>query len=83
MIARTLEAAGIPTVSIGNNPKRSELVRYPRLALTRFPRGATVGTPNRPAQQRQVLEDALGLLGLAKAQIEPMVLPYRWEGEMP
>ena len=81
MIARTIEAAGIPTVAIGNNPKRSERVRFPRLALTRFPRGATVGTPGRPEQQHLVLEDALGLLGLDKAQIEPMVLPYRLEGE--
>ena len=68
-------------MTLGNHPKRSESVRYPRLALTRFPRGATVGTPGKASQQRQVLEDTLGLLGLDKAQIEPMVLPYRWEGE--
>jgi hypothetical protein len=68
------------TVGLANLRTPVERIKYPRAALVRFPRGATVGTPNRPEQQRSVLRDTLALLASATAPGTIVELPYRWEG---
>ena len=62
MIQRAIEEAGIPTVAVVNLKGRMERLGLPRAVLVRFPRGATIGAPNEPALQRQVLLAALGRL---------------------
>jgi hypothetical protein len=57
-----------------------EKIKYPRAALVRFPRGATVGTPNHPLQQRQVLEEALAVLRTATEPGTLVELQHRWAG---
>ena len=57
-----------------------EKIKYPRAALVRFPRGATVGTPGHPVQQRQVLEETLALLRSATEPGVIVELAHRWEG---
>lgn len=81
MIQRAIEAAGIPTVGLVNLRVPVERIRYPRAALVRFPRGATVGTPNHPEQQRQVLLDTLDLLRTATVPGTVVALDHAWLGE--
>lgn len=74
-----VEAGGIPTVAVANNPVRMQAIKLPRAVQTRFPRGATVGTPNHADQQRNVLRDAFKMLSTATEPGETKELPYRWE----
>ncbi len=76
---REIEAWGIATMSLSNNPARTALLRPPRWAHVRFPRGSMFGEPGNADKQRKVLKDALEA---AYAITEPggtVELPYRWE----
>lgn len=78
---REIETAGIPTVSLSNNPAASERVRPPRWVRVRFPRGSMLGEPGNREKQRRVLIDtlaALAAIGVSGGHIE---LPYRWEAD--
>lgn len=66
LIARALERAGIPTVSIGMMRGLLMRIGIPRGVVTRNPRGRTMGNPGDAAAQRRVLEGALELLASAK-----------------
>jgi hypothetical protein len=77
LVQSELEAAGMSTVSVCLRPDISLAMKVPRAAHVRFPLGNPLGEPNRPDQQRRILEDLFGLLETAD---EPTVveLPYRW-----
>jgi hypothetical protein len=62
LIARALEVAGIATVITTWNAGRTRVTAPPRATFTRLSRGATIGKPNDPDQQRRVLEATLALL---------------------
>jgi D-proline reductase (dithiol) PrdB len=81
LLARVIEAAGLPTIVLGQHEPALKRVKPPRAVLTRFPRGATVGAPGHHEQQRQVLLDTLATLEEAATAGELYPLPYRWEGE--
>ncbi|HEX7126630.1 MAG TPA: hypothetical protein VF406_12800 [Thermodesulfobacteriota bacterium] len=81
LIARVIEAAGIPTVCISLVREVTERVKPPRAIHLRWPMGHPLGEPGRPAQQRQVLEDALDLLMSASTPGVIVDLPYRWRRE--
>ena len=68
LIARALEAAGIPTMTIAVDKDVVASVRPPRVALYAGKLGAIAGLPNWPEHQRRVLDEALRL-------IEPMDQP--------
>lgn len=65
------------TVSVSMRPEISLEMKMPRAAYVRFPLGNPLGEPDRPDQQRRILEDLFELLENAE---EPQVveLPYRW-----
>lgn len=65
LVARAVEAAGIPTMTIAVDKEVVESVRPPRAALYQGELGNVAGRPNFPEQQRRVLDEALRL-------IEPM-----------
>lgn len=65
LIARALEAAGIPTVTLAVSRGQIAGTRPPRVLLTPFARGQTVGPPGDVATQRAVLRQALELLSTA------------------
>lgn len=65
LVARLLEAGGIPTVAVGVFRGHMVRVKYPRAIVTRFDRGQTMGPPGDPATQRRVLAAALDLLRTA------------------
>ena len=62
VLARRLEAAGIPTVVVTMMPDLAEAVLTPRILGVEFPFGHPFGTPGDRALQRRVLEAALVVL---------------------
>ena len=62
-----MEAGGIPTVVIGVHAFRDRLeaMRLPRVLITPFPMGRTLGAPGDRAKQREVIVTALKLLETA------------------
>jgi len=67
LVARHLEANGIPTVVIATARDIVESAAVPRLLFVDFPLGAPCGEPFDPNQQRVVLEMAFQLLETATA----------------
>jgi len=68
LIARALEQANIPTMTLAVEKEVVASVRPPRVALYAGKLGAVAGLPNWPEHQRRVLDEALRL-------IEPMDQP--------
>ena len=62
MLARWIEAAGIPTVVVTMMPAAAEERRAPRIVGVEFPFGHPFGMPGDKTMQRRVLELALGVL---------------------
>ncbi|MEZ4622800.1 MAG: hypothetical protein R2867_45890 [Caldilineaceae bacterium] len=81
LIARAIERAGIPTVSISIVKDLTEAVGIPRAVFVKWPLGHPLGEPDHAVQQRTVIYDALHLL--LEAQ-EPGIIRepgYRWRRE--
>ena len=68
LVARALEFAGIPTMTLAVVKDVVEWVRPPRVALYDGELGSVSGLPNFPEHQRRILDEALRL-------IEPMDQP--------
>lgn len=68
VVARALEQAGIPTMTLAVAQDVVESVRPPRAAFYKGELGSVAGLPNWPEHQRRVLDEALRL-------IEPMDQP--------
>ena len=68
-LARILESAGIPTVVIGIEAFQARLaaMKLPRLLVTPYLLGRTLGLPNDKEGQLKVLRRALQLLDEATA----------------
>ncbi len=67
LVARHLEANGIPTVVIATARDIVESAAVPRLLFVDFPLGAPCGEPGSVSQQRDVLEMAFRVLETATA----------------
>jgi D-proline reductase (dithiol) PrdB len=68
LVARALELAGIPTMTVAVVKEVVESVRPPRVALYDGDIGSVAGQPGWPEHQRRILDEALRL-------IEPMDQP--------
>lgn len=78
LIARTIEEAGIPTISLTSARSITERVNPPRAVFVDLPLGHTAGAPNDPVGQRQLLTDAL-VAGFSMTDPGEIVdLPFRW-----
>ena len=62
LIARTIEAAGIPTVSIIGLKEIAEKVHPPRSVYLKWPFGHPLGAPGNRAQQLSAIHYALRAL---------------------
>ncbi len=62
VLARWIEAAGIPTVTVTMMPSVAEDRMAPRIVGVEFPFGHAFGMPNDSAMQRLTLELALRVL---------------------
>lgn len=65
VLARDIEAAGIPTVLVTMMPILAERARASRVVGVEFPFGHAFGMPQDPGMQTRVLTAALDLLATA------------------
>jgi hypothetical protein len=78
-VQREIEAWGIPTVSLSNNPGATKRLHPPRWVHVRFPRGSMLGEPGNHDKQLAVLRDTLHALRDINIPGGSVALPYRWE----
>jgi hypothetical protein len=78
LVARHLEASGIPTVVMGCTRDIVEECGVPRFVFSDFPLGNPCGKPFDPGMQRAIVAGALDLLQNAKAPGTTVATPYRW-----
>jgi hypothetical protein len=81
LVQREIEAWGIPTISLSNNPGATQRVRPPRWARVRFPRGSMLGEPGNGDKQRRVLTDTLQALAAIGEPGGLLELAHRWEAD--
>ncbi len=80
LIARAIEEAGIPTVSLSSALDITALVKPPRTFFVNYPLGHTAGKPFNKKNQMEILKTALGGTKDIKAPATIVKLPYQWEG---
>src|SRR5258708_33587278 len=78
VLARWIEAAGIPTVVVTMMPATAEERRAPRIAGVEFPFGHPFGMPNNRDMQRGVLGLALRVLAGASPFGTRVALGVEW-----
>jgi len=79
VIARALEARGLPTLSMNVLWEAGQEVKPPRTCFLDFPLGCPAGRPNETAQQRDILRAALKLAPeFDPVHWEMKTLPFEW-----
>ena len=78
LVARRLEAAGIPTVTLNMIWVYQRIVGMPRVAAIEHPFGRPFGDVGDAATQSAVLRAALGVFEAAAAPGHVEHLPMRW-----
>jgi hypothetical protein len=81
LVARHLEANGIPTVVFGCARDIVEHCGVPRFVFCDFPLGNPCGKPFDAAMQRDIVGRGLDLLASATAPGSTVVAPYAWGDE--
>jgi D-proline reductase (dithiol) PrdB len=81
LVARHLEAGGIPTVIMGCAKDIVEYCGVPRLLLSDFPLGNSAGRPFDVESQAATLELALRVLETAPAARTTVQSPQRWRDD--
>jgi hypothetical protein len=78
LVARHLEAAGIPTVVVGSARDVVEHCGVARFVFTDFPLGNPCGKPNDPEMQRAIVSIALDVLESARHPRTTVQTPFAW-----
>lgn len=78
LVARVVEAAGIPTVTLNMIWKYQNLVGMPRIAAIEHPFGRPYGDVNDVETQTSVLRSALAVFDEAEEPGHIEHLAYRW-----
>lgn len=81
LIAREIEAAGIPTVSLSSALSITQAVQPPRSVFVDFPLGRTAGKAHDVANQLAILRAALGRFAEQAEPGEIETLPFEWAGD--
>jgi len=81
LVARHLEANGIPTVIIGSARDVVEHCGVPRFLFTDFPLGNPCGHPGRRDMQRSIVRQALDMLETAAGPRMTVTAPFAWKEE--
>jgi hypothetical protein len=81
LVARQLEAGGIPTVIMGCAKDIVEHCGVPRFLFSDFPLGNPAGRPFDVESQRQTLDLALRVLESAPAARTVVQSPLRWSAD--
>ena len=80
LIAREIEAAGVPTISMTSAWDITAAVTPPRSVYLHHPLGHTTGRPGDSDGQRAIVSAALRV-GLDARRGEILPLGFRWEGD--
>jgi hypothetical protein len=78
VLARLIEAAGIPTVVVTMMPAVAQTLLAPRVVGVEFPFGHPFGLPDQLGLQRQVLLTALTVLTGAARPGTRVDIDYQW-----
>jgi D-proline reductase (dithiol) PrdB len=82
VIARALEARGLPTLSMSVLLEAAEEAKPPRTCFLDFPLGCPAGRPHQAEQQRAILRSALGLASEFDGQPWHIKsLPFHWSSD--
>lgn len=82
IIARALEARGLPTLSMNVLWEAGEEIKPPRTCFLDFPLGCPAGKPHQAKQQRDILRAALDLAPqFAPNHWEMRALPFQWSAD--
>ncbi len=79
LVARYLEANGIPAIVIGSARDIVEHCGVPRFLFTDFPLGNPCGHPWNPEMQTEILRHALSLLASATGPNTTVRAPFEWK----
>jgi hypothetical protein len=79
LIAREIEARGVPTLSLTSALSITRAVNPPRAAYLDFPLGHTAGKPLQPALNLRILRDALSAFATLTEPAQIVTLPYEWD----
>jgi D-proline reductase (dithiol) PrdA len=79
VLQRAVEQAGLLAVTIASLPTVAAPLGAARMAAADTPLGAALGAPGGAAQQRRILEAAIGVLSSAEVagQVEHIAEVYR------
>jgi hypothetical protein len=78
VLARTIESAGIPTVTVTMMPDVAAKYRLSRLVGVEFPFGHAFGMPNDPGMQLAVARAAVDLLDSATEPESRLDVEIEW-----
>lgn len=81
LIARRVEADGIPTTSLTSALSITRSVNPPRAVFLDYPLGHTAGKAKDPALQRKIVAAALAAVGELEQPGAVKMLPYRWSDD--
>lgn len=81
LLAREIEAIGVPTVGLALVKEVAVAAHAPRFMYLHWPFGHALGEPGNVAQQRTVLHDMLSMAISAPRPGLVVELPYRWRRE--
>jgi hypothetical protein len=79
LIARVVEAAGIPTLCMTSARDITQSVNPPRAVFVNFPLGHQTGKPHQPDLQRIIVRDALHAFATIDEPGTIVELPYVWD----
>ena len=78
LVARHLEANGIPTVMLASARDITQSAFPPRAVFVNYPLGNTAGRPFDPANQRAIVSQAFDVLETATQPCILVDTPHRW-----
>lgn len=81
VLARALEARGMPTVTTSTSWEMTAQYKPPRVAWLDFPLGCAAGRPNRPEQQRDILRTVLQMVPEFRDPWTIPRLPFQWSDD--
>lgn len=81
LVARHLEADGVPTIILGAAKDIVETVGVPRFVFSDVPLGNSAGLPNDVDSQRAALELAFTVLEMAPGPRTTVQTPMSWPGD--
>ncbi len=81
VLARAIEAAGVPTVTVTMMPVLAEKYRSSRIIGVEFPFGHSFGVVNEAEMQTRILTAALRLLVSAEGPEDRVDVDEKWPGD--